>query len=64
MGNFGAGNNSARCSFVIVVVLGSLYALRTRANVATETANIQTIITSAQSLLKVAMDIHLPAVPK
>ncbi|HBH9249068.1 TPA: pilus assembly protein PilX [Escherichia coli] len=38
--------------FVIVVVLGSLYALRTRTNVATETANIQTIITSAQSLLK------------
>ncbi|EJU7970864.1 pilus assembly protein PilX, partial [Salmonella enterica subsp. enterica serovar Montevideo] len=33
--------------FVIVVVLGSLYALRTRTNVATETANIQTIITSA-----------------
>ncbi|SUL29063.1 Uncharacterised protein [Shigella sonnei] len=29
--------------FVIVVVLGSLYALRTRTNVATETANIQTL---------------------
>ncbi|UAD16358.1 pilus assembly protein PilX (plasmid) [Escherichia coli] len=38
--------------FVIVVVLGSLYALRTRTNVATETANIKTIIKSAQSLLK------------
>lgn len=37
---------------VIAIVLGSYYMLRGRTNVATETSNIQTIITSTQGLLK------------
>ncbi|EIP3952656.1 pilus assembly protein PilX [Salmonella enterica] len=37
---------------VIAIVVGSYYMLRGRTNVATETSNIQTIITSSQGLLK------------
>ncbi|EOC6102546.1 type 4 pilus major pilin [Salmonella enterica] len=37
---------------VIAIVLGGLYMLRSRTSVANESANIQTIITSTQGLLK------------
>ncbi|EDS5053790.1 pilus assembly protein PilX [Salmonella enterica] len=37
---------------VIALVLGSVYLLRSRTNVASESSNVQTIITSTQGLLK------------
>ncbi len=49
---------------VLALVFGGLYMLRSRTGVANESSNIQTIITSTQGLLKVAMDIRLPVEPK